>query len=157
MQLTAIFQGIETSQLVRLVATLPGLYPALSAMHILGIGLLVGSIVTVDLRLLRVLGTALDSALPWLVRLALSGFAIAALTGVFLASVRIGTYAQNAAFLTKMGILTAAGANALILRLAMGSADITPALGRRHGMVAAGLSLALWPAAVFAGRWIAFV
>ena len=157
MQLSAVFQWIEAFSLVRLIVTIPGLYPAISALHILGIALLVGPIATVDLRILGFLGGKLDEALADLVRVALAGFLVAATTGLFLASVRIGTYAVNPAFLTKMAILLMAGANALILRLGTGLADVRHQIGRRGARLAAGLSLALWAGAVFTGRWIAFV
>ncbi|MBY3211736.1 DUF6644 family protein [Rhizobium laguerreae] len=157
MQLSAAFQWIEALPLVRMIVTVPGLYPAISALHILGIALLLGCIVTVDLRLLGVFSAKLDEALPGLIRVALAGFAVAATTGVLLVSVRIGHYAFNPAFLTKMAILLIAGTNALVLRLGAGSADVRDGLGPSHARLAAGLSLALWTSAVFSGRWIAFI
>lgn len=157
MQLSAAFQWIEALPLVRMIVTIPGLYAAISALHILGIALLVGCIATVDLRLLGVVSAKLDEALPGLIRVALTGFAVAATTGMLLASVRIGNYASNPAFVTKIAILLAAGTNALLLRLAAGSVNVRHRLGTLHGRLAAGLSLALWTSAVFSGRWIAFL
>ncbi len=46
---------IEQWPLVRFIATAPGAYPVLSALHILGIALLVGPILLVDLRMIGVL------------------------------------------------------------------------------------------------------
>ncbi|MBY3157692.1 hypothetical protein HFO56_35905 [Rhizobium laguerreae] len=157
MQLSEAFQWIEALPLVRMIVSVPGLYPAISALHILGIALLVGCIATVDLRLLGIFSAKLDEALPGLVRVALVGFAVAATTGLLLVSVRIANYASNPAFLTKMAILLIAGTNALVLRLGAGSADVRHGLGTSHGRLAAGLSLALWTSAVFSGRWIAFM
>lgn len=151
------FQWIEGFQLVRLIVTMPGLYPALSALHILGIGVLLGSIAVVDLRLLGIFDARFDPVLKDLVRLALSGFAVAAAAGVLIASVRIGSYAQNPAFLAKLILVIAAGANALALRIAARAGDISHLAGRPGGRAAAALSLCLWLGAVFAGRWIAFV
>ncbi len=157
MQLSAAFQWIEALPLVRMIVTFPGLYPTISALHILGIAVLVGCIATVDLRLLGVFSAKLDEALPDLIRVAVAGFAVASTTGLLLVSVRIGNYAFNPAFLTKMAMLLIAGANALVLRLAAGSADVRHGLGTFRGRLAAGLSLALWTSAVFSGRWIAFI
>lgn len=157
MQLSESFQWIEALPLVRLIVIIPGLYPAISALHILGIALLVGCIATVDLRLLGVFSTKLDDALPSLIRMALTGFTVAATTGMLLVSVRIGNYAFNPAFLTKMALLLIAGTNALVLRLRAGSADVRHGLGTFRGRLAAALSLALWTSAVFSGRWIAFI
>ena len=157
MPLTEAFAWIEASGLARVVGTTPGVYPLVSALHIMGIALVVGSIVAVDLRLLRVLGPALDGALPSLVRLALAGFAVAATTGALLASVRIGAYAANPAFQAKLAILALAGANALLLRLLCGPHGAPAMVGRPAGRIAATASLSLWASAVLAGRWIAFV
>jgi hypothetical protein len=157
MQLSETFHWIEALSLVRMIATVPGLYPAISALHILGIALLVGCIAAVDRRLLGIFSAKLDGALPSLVRVALAGFAVAATTGSLLVSVQIGNYASNPAFLTKLVILLVAGMNALVLRLGAGSADVSYGLGTSRGRLAAGLSLALWTSAVFSGRWIAFI
>ncbi|NKN37322.1 hypothetical protein HFC70_13250 [Agrobacterium sp. a22-2] len=157
MQLTEAFEWIETIPLVRMIVTIPGLYPAISALHILGIALLVGSIAIVDLRLLGVLSAKLDEALSDLMRMALVGFAVAASTGLLLVSVQIDHYASNPAFLTKMAILLVAGTNAVLLRAAAGAADIRRVLDTSRGRIAAALSLAVWVSAIFSGRWIAFI
>lgn len=157
MQLTETFQAIEVLGPVRAIATVPGLYPALSALHILGIGLLVGCIATVDLRLLGLLGRQLDAALLTLVRLALAGFALAVVTGLCLVSVRIASYAGNPAFLLKLVLLVMAGANAALLRLAGGSVADGASLRTVRARLAGIASLTLWIGAIGAGRWIAFV
>ncbi|MEJ1117277.1 hypothetical protein V9K92_02180 [Phyllobacterium sp. CCNWLW109] len=157
MQLSAAFQWIEAMPLVRMIVTIPGLYPAVSALHILGIALLVGCIATVDLRLLGIFSIKMDEALPGLIRMALCGFAIAVTTGLLLVSVRIGHYVNNPAFLTKIAILIMAATNALLLRQAAGSADVRLVLETFRGRIAAGVSLVLWTSAVFSGRWIAFL
>lgn len=157
MQLIAFFQWIESLHVVRLIVTVPGIYPTLSALHILSIGVLLGTIVSVDLRLLRVLGAKFDAVIPTLIHMALIGFALAATTGLLLASVRIGNYAQNPAFLAKLAILLAAGSNAIALRIVSRPGDVLNMVGRPRGRAAAIASLGLWPGAVFAGRWIAFV
>lgn len=151
-----LFASIETHKFVRLLVTTPWVYPTLSALHILGIGMLIGSILAVDLRLLRVLGPALDDALSLLVRMALCGFALAATTGLLLAAVRISTYLGNPAFLAKMAVLLAAGLNAVWLRMSAGH-ELPAMVGSWRAVRAAILSTTLWVGAVFAGRWIAFV
>lgn len=157
MQLVPIFEWIEAAPAVRLIVTVPGLYPAVSALHILGIGLLIGAITIVDLRLLNVLGHVFDDALPGLVRVAVAGAIIAVTTGSLLLSVRIGQYATNPAFLAKMALLFCAGTNAVALRFAAGSSDIRTILNSRRARMAGTLSIALWVSAVFSGRWIAFL
>ncbi|WP_159717553.1 DUF6644 family protein [Geminicoccus flavidas] len=156
MQLIALFQWIEGLHAVRLIVTVPGVYPTISALHILGIGVLLGSIAPVDLRLLRVLGSKFDAVIPTLIRMALIGFAVAATTGLLLASVRIGHYAQNPAFLAKLAILLASGSNAIALHIVSRPDDVVSMVGRPRGRATAIASLSLWLGAVFAGRWIAF-
>ena len=154
--LALMFQEIENLGVVRLIVAVPWVYPVVSALHIIGIGTLLGSIVAVDLRLLRVLGPQFDGALPALVRMALCGFALAATTGLLLLSVRIANYAENPVFLIKMMIVAAAGGNALLLRQAGLGVDFAVLVGRRAARFSGAVSLCFWVSAVFAGRWIAF-
>lgn len=156
MQLTVVIQWIEGSLPVRALVEIAWLYPTISALHLFGIALVFGSIVPVDLRLLRVLGPQFDAVLVSLVRTAVIGFALAVTTGFLLASVRIADYASNPAFLAKMLILAAAGSNALVLRVMSGSRHAADAVATPAGASAAAISLALWIAAILAGRWIAF-
>ncbi len=140
--------AIEAAPVVRFLATAPGVYPVVSALHVLGIALTVGPILLVDLSTLGRLGPALDAARASLVRAALAGFALAAATGLALASVRISEYVANPAFQAKLVLLGLAGLNALAHHVAAG------ARARRSTALA---SIALWIGVVFAGRWIAFV
>jgi hypothetical protein len=152
-----MLEAVESLPVVRAIVTVPWLYPLLSALHVLGIGLLFGAIVTVDLRLLGVLAPAFDPVLPTLLRIAIGGFVVVAVTGMALASVRLATYAANPAFLLKQTLILAAGTNALVLRLGGRGSPITRLAGRRRARLAAFVSLSLWTGAIFAGRWIAFV
>lgn len=156
MPLASVLLWIEGTSPARLIGTAPFVYPIVSAIHLFGIALVLGSIVPVDLRLLRVVGPQLDPALPLLISMASVGVAVAVPSGVLLASVRIGDYAGNPAFLAKLLILAAAALNALLLRLLSGTRRVTAMVGRPAGKVAAAVSLLLWIAALFAGRWIAF-
>lgn len=81
---------------------------------------------------------------------------IAASTGLLLASVRIGHYLENPAFLSKMAIIVLAGANAFLLRVLSARGDAATFVGIPSGRVAATLSIFLWTSAIFSGRWIAF-
>jgi hypothetical protein len=135
---------IEQSAFARALSLTPYLYPATSALHVTGIGVLFGSILAVDLRLLGFLDARLDAALDTLTRLALAGFALAVFTGALLFTVQAVDYAANPAFLTKLGLIGLAGLNALAARRAA---------TRR---LAAGLSVLLWLSVIGAGRMIAF-
>ena len=134
-------------------------YLVVNAAHIVFIGVLIGSIAALDLRLLGA-GTSLplESAGPYLSRLAAVGLGLALLTGLWLFSVQPHEYVTNPAFLAKMVIVALGVLNALFLhgrqgwRLSLSAGTATPAI-----RLQAALSLVVWVAAVLAGRWIAFV
>jgi hypothetical protein len=134
-------------------------YAALNATHIFSIGLLIGSIATLDLRLLGLFRKVPVAALAEpLSRIAAAGIVLAATTGFLLFSVRPATYATNPAFLAKLGLVAIGVLNALLLRtrndwhMAMENGPIASAV-----RATALLSLAIWAGAVLAGRWIGFL
>lgn len=77
------------------------LYLVVNAAHVLAIGLLIGAIVPLDLRLLGLVGPApLEVLGPFLARAAAVGLALAVVTGLCLFSVRPSAYLTNPALLT---------------------------------------------------------
>jgi hypothetical protein len=135
--------AIEQSGATRLLQTIPGLYPIVSALHLLGISLLIGPILIVDWALLR------GRSSPWegLQRIAAAGFALAVVTGMALFTVQATKYAWNPAFLGKLALIALAGANLLAYRW----------LGRDRPRGFALCSLTIWLAALLSGRFIAFL
>lgn len=133
-------------------------YLLVNAAHILGIALLLGAILVLDLRLLGAL-TAVPLAVmgPLQERVAALGLGLAVLTGLWLFTVRPAEYAANPAFLIKLALLAAAFAN---IGLQHANAGYRQAL--KDGPVTAGvrvsaaLSAMLWLSVVVAGRWIGF-
>lgn len=122
-------------------------YLLVSAAHILGVGLLVGAILPLDLRLLGFFRTVPLAVIePFLVRAAATGLALALVTGVWLFTVKPVEYLGNEAFLIKGALLAAALVNiALRYRIA------------GFARAAAAFSLLLWLGVLVAGRWIGFV
>ena len=122
-------------------------YLLVNAAHILGVGLLVGAILPLDLRLLGFFRTVPVAVLePFLVRAAATGLALALVTGVWLFTVKPVEYLANEAFLIKGALLAAALVNiALRYRIA------------GFARAAAAFSLLLWLGVLVAGRWIGFV
>jgi len=134
-------------------------YLLVNAAHITAIGLIIGAIVPLDLRLLGLFRRhPLAVLAPFLARIAAAGVALAVLTGMLLFSVRPAEYVGNPAFLTKLGLVAIGAANALLLRRRM-SWQAAAAGGPVHAGVrlAAALSLVTWIGAVVAGRWIGFL
>lgn len=134
-------------------------YLFVNTAHILGLALLLGAILPLDLRLA---GLRRGEGLPLLAR-ALSrtaafGLGLALATGFWLFSVRPLDYADNPAFLWKMGVLLLALINVAWQHAAPGwravLAGDAPTAGVRGR---ARLSLLLWLGVLLAGRWIGFL
>ncbi len=138
---------VEHTSLARFIALTPGVYPMLSALHILGIAILVGAIIPADLAVLRLLHGAIRDAVDVLVRFAIAGFGLAATSGALLATVQLSRYLEKEIFLIKLGLILVAGVNALLLRTVRSTAV---------NRITAVASLTLWPCIIIVGRWIAF-
>jgi hypothetical protein len=130
----------------------PWAWPALEVVHLVGIALLVGPLVLFELRVWGA-GAGLE-ARP-LARLALtlsvSGFGIAALSGLTLFLSSPDELLSNRAFLVKMAILAVLGTNALWFHLRGGVRRLD-----RLARMQTALSLGLWLAVIICGRWIAY-
>jgi hypothetical protein len=134
-------------------------YLFVNAAHILSVGLLIGGIVPLDLRLAGLLrGVPLAAIGPFLVRSAATGFVLAVVTGAWLFSVKPAEYLANAAFLWKMALLALALGNVMVqhrnrhFRLALAGEDV-----HRSVRLVAGCSAALWLSVLVAGRWVGFL
>ncbi len=127
-------------------------YLFVNAAHVLGIGLLLGAILPLDLRLLGFFRKfPIDVLRAFLTRSAATGLALAMLTGAWLFSVKPAEYLANDAFRWKLGLLAIALAN-IALRAGRSAPPLTAAT-----RVAAGISLCSWLCVLVAGRWIGFL
>jgi hypothetical protein len=155
-------------QLVEWIGTWPGAillhrsgtaYLLVNAAHILGVGLLVGGILPLDLRLAGLFRwVPLAAIAPLLSRSAAIGVVLAIATGLWLFSVKPVEYLANEAFLWKMALLGLALANIVLqhrsrhYRLALAGGDLHPGV-----RLVACCSAVLWLAVLVAGRWIGFL
>ncbi|MGO7536153.1 DUF6644 family protein [Rhizobium leguminosarum] len=135
------------------------LYMFVNAAHILAIGLLVGAILPLDLRLAGFFRKVpVEIVAPFLSRAAGVGLAAAIVTGFCLFSVRAVEYAGNPAFLAKLGLIALGILNLSIVHLGRGWKMVLSLGIVRPGLrFSAALSAAIWIAAVIAGRWIGFL
>ncbi len=135
------------------LASHPYAYPALEVVHIVGIALLLGSLVLVELR---VWGAGAELPLHALVRLALpvtvAGFALVAMSGLLLFAANPNDMLANRAFLLKLGLVSLAGLNAAFFHT-RGSLAMNDGFARAQTV----LSLGLWLGAIICGRWIAYI
>lgn len=141
----ALAAALEATALAQHLKASVWTYPLINAAHVLGIALLVGAVVAMDLRLLRVTRAGRAAEAVALLRpVALAGFGIAAACGMLLFATQAGDYVSNAWFGAKMALIAAALLNAGLHR------------HLRHPRLAAGVSLLLWPAALLSGRMIGY-
>jgi hypothetical protein len=135
------------------IASHPWAYPALEVVHIIGIALLLGNLVALELR---VWGAVRELPLAALARLSLAlavgGFSLAAASGLLLFAAAPDELLANPSFLIKMGLLMTAGLNAAWFHARGGLA-----LADTTARVQTALSLGLWVAVIVCGRWIAYV
>ncbi len=127
-------------------------YPLLEVLHIVGIAMLLGSLLLLELRVWG-FGTALPIeplarlALP----LTLAGFALAATSGSLMFASQPGDLIANRVFVIKMGLVMLAGLNAASFHARGGVARID-----RTARLQTLLSVGIWLAVIFCGRWIAY-
>ena len=126
------------------------LYPTVETVHIWGVGMLFGSVVLMDLRVLG-LGKALDySALSRLgIAISLFGFSLAVLTGSMLFITHAGDLIASRLFILKMCLIFLLITNAVLLRMRV--------VINAASKVQAVISLVGWASVIGLGRWLAYV
>ncbi len=126
------------------------LYPTVETVHIWGIGMLFGSVVIMDLRVLG-LGKALDySALSRLgIAVSVLGFSLAVITGSMLFITHAADLIASRLFILKMCLIFLLIANATLLRMRVVINPVTKAQ--------AVISLVGWASVIGLGRWLAYV
>jgi hypothetical protein len=152
-----LFDAIEQIGPVRLLKASFFAYPVVNSVHIAAIGALLTSVVLLDLRLLGALASLPKAAFVSIFRrIAVNAFAVAALTGLALFSVKASEYAVMPVFLLKMGLIAAALANFLgfvALQRRTADGEMIPSALR----VSALASIGLWLSVLLCGRFIGFV
>lgn len=145
-------QALAEFQALGWIASHPWLFPALEVVHIVGIALLVGSLVLVELRLWGFAPVLPVEPLARLgLGLSLAGFGTAAASGLLMFLSQPGELLASRPFLAKMALLGLAGLNAAAFHL-RGGLQKADAVARGQTM----LSVGLWLAIIICGRWIAY-
>ena len=149
-----MFLWLEGTALAQWVGLSLYAYPALLAIHITGLAIVVGIFFMRDLRLLgvvKILAPA-DFQQPGL--LAYAGFLLNAVSGFMLFTSQASIFAASTSFRFKIAFI----ALGMILawqiqkRLATASAEVSPDM-----RILAAASLACWVSAIIAGRLIAYL
>ncbi len=136
------------------------LFPIIESVHVLGIGLMAGTIITVDLRVLGLVfpqepvRRIAEALLPY----TLWGFGLMVVSGIPLFAAESVKVIYNPAFRIKLVLLALAGLNAALFHKtiyrtvdAWGRGAMSPLAAR----VFAGMSATLWFGVIVSGRLIA--
>ena len=153
--------AIEATAVAQALRNSVWVYPLVNAGHIFGVALLIGSIVPLDLRLLG-MWSSTPLAPLWcvLTRTAAVGLGLTVVFGILLFITRASAYVQSSLFIAKMGVVFIGLVNILILgKIAPDNFVIA---SRTNAKVpggirfAAGISIAVWLAALVLGRLIGY-
>lgn len=135
-------------------------FPTLEILHFLGLSLLFGALLVIDLRIMGFATGVPLNRLNLFARIAVIGFGINLVTGLLFLAGDPARYLVNVAFWLKMVLIAMAGANTAYFvarikpKLDTSACSANTALDAK---LVACLSLALWTAVIVAGRFIPYV
>jgi len=156
--------GIEASALGQAMRQWLWLYPAVEIVHIVGIGLLFGSIVVFDLRLLGFsrnisVKRLASHVLPW----SAGSFLLIVPSGLLMFTAHATEFIDSEVFVIKMLLIMAAGVNAgLFHTITFRTADVWDSEEMRKlppppsARLAGALSLLIWISVIACGRLLAY-
>jgi hypothetical protein len=135
-------------------------WPALETLHFLGLCMLIGAVLIMDLRLIGFQRVIPLSAVHSLKPLAITGFAINLTTGLGFLFGDPTLYVVNYAFWVKMGLVLLAGLNFLLFAFkiepslaSLGPTDATPPSAKAVGAA----SLVFWFGVLAYGRLLPYL
>ena len=136
-------------------------YPLLLGMHVVGLAIVAGIFLMLDLRILGFSKGVSYASFPGLFRLAWFGLAINAISGTALFSSQATVFVENIPFLLKIGSITVGVICAVMIRsnLLKNATDWDASGGVTTGStrLLAVVSLLCWTGAIAAGRLIAYL
>jgi uncharacterized membrane protein len=141
-----------------LVLDNPWVWPICEVFHFVGLCLLFGVVLLVDLRLLGfVKGVAFADVhllLPW----AMVGLGINIVTGMLFFLAAPEQYTQNPAFVWKIGLMLIAGVTLLYPTMGDRAGGLTPeSRAPLSGRIIAAGSICLWIGVIFLGRFLPYL
>lgn len=157
MDLLPLFQGFENSALGTLVRQSIWMFPVIQCFHLLALALLGGTVIALDMRMLG-LGLQTPSVPdlarklhPWM----LIGLITIIVTGVLMFLSEAVKCYYSPPFFYKMGFLLVATIYTFTVRRRVAASEPGSVSPGRFKLTAL-LSMTLWFAVAFSGRWIAF-
>ena len=161
MSLESVLQQVNDLSISSAIRENVNAFPILESLHVLGLAIVFGTILIVDLRLFGVAAhrpsakrlTAELLPYTWV------AFVMVAITGLLMFMSYPVSYANNTQFLLKLVIIAVAGLNMVWFhsttyrRIAEWDEDMPPPTAAR---VSGAVSFILWVTVIFLGRWIGF-
>lgn len=157
MSLLELFQWIQFSPPLVAMRSSPWLFPVIATIHLIGLSVVGGSVLVVNLRLLGLglrrqsVAQVASDAEPWLFR----GLAVMVSTGVPLFMCFATKYYYLTFFWVKMTSLILVVAFYFLVRRSLTTASDSPMSPGWSKLVAV-VSLSLWTTVAIGGRWIGF-
>ena len=153
--------ALQGSGLAVGLKSLPWIYAVVNAGHVIGVALLFGAIVPLDLRLLGVwrwlpIGELARVLLP----MAMLGFAIVLVSGALLFSVEAVKYDDTTLFKVKLGLIFCALLNAALLRTTRvwrTRQETAFVRGEPRLRIAGAISLAAWLVVLVSGWMLGYL
>lgn len=156
----AFLEWLEYSALGEWVAASEWGYAIAISCHGIGLGIVVGTLAMVDLRIVGVLKRLELAPMCGLINLAWAGFVVNAISGFALFASQATYFIGHIAFLVKISAILLAVVNAAFLQNALRASadkwDEGETISGSAKLLALG-SLVLWSVAIVAGRLIAYL
>ncbi|NKB38372.1 MAG: hypothetical protein GKR93_14615 [Gammaproteobacteria bacterium] len=149
--------SIESSTLAQLMKQVGWLFPGAEIFHFIGLCLLIGSLLIVDIRLLGLADEVSMDAVYKFLPIAVLGFFINLLTGILFFFNDPFRYYPNIAFRIKLVLILLAGINALYFMVTAHRHPDLASKGDSKLKTVAALSLLLWFSVIVCGRMIPYV
>lgn len=157
--------ALEASGLGKAMREWLWLYPSIEIVHLVGIGLLFGSIAVLDLRLLGVSKEKISvrrlsaHVLPWTA----ASFLLIIPSGLLMFTAHASDFISSPVFVVKMGLIMLAGVNAALFHtITFRTADVWDSEEMKglppppSARFAGAASLLLWVAVIACGRLLAY-
>ena len=156
----AVWAGLKQSIFGYFITAYPWAWPFCEILHFIGMALLIGVVIAVDLRMLgfmkRVPFGPLHRLIPW----GIAGFIINLVTGFLFFAGDPYQYIDNTAFLYKMLFIMLAGVNVLVFYFVpfreverLGPGEDAPISAK----IVAATSIFLWFGVMYMGRMLPFI
>jgi uncharacterized membrane protein len=136
----------------------PWVWPASETLHFIGLFVIFGVVLLVNLRILGVMKSVSFAALHGLIPVGLIGFAVNMFTGMLFFIATPGQYTQNPAFLWKVILMVLAGANVLYLTVidetfVIKAGDNAPLTGKLVAVATICMTIGI----IYFGRMLPFI